>query len=220
MNQDVRALGPLHKLRRVHLYRLADMHGIRYRDGAPKLEMLPLLEAAGIDPTKPGPNGQRVVDFVPVTWKDENGRDHTSLEPKIPQPTSRNLDYEAAIAKAAARSAEAAAEKAVDDDRIAKLEADNAELRDQIADLIKVMKSGQSKEKAKASRKKRARASGKPDERKRVMGVFKLKQICLSHGLPYDRKDTAAMLRERLAAIGVYPPTHLPPEDGNGEDAA
>lgn len=218
MNHDVRALGPLHKLRRVHLYRLADMHGIRYRDGAPKLEMLPLLEAAGVDPTKPGPNGQKVVDFAPVSWRDENGREHTSLEPQIPQP-QRNIDYEAAIARAAARSAEAAAEKAIDDDRIAKLEADNAELRGQLADLIKTLKNGQQKERAKATRQKRNRSTGKPDERKRVVGVFKLKQICLSHGLPYDRKDTAAVLRERLASIGIHPPTHLPEED-NGEDAA
>lgn len=221
MNQDIRAASPLQKLRRGHLYKLADMHGIRYRDGAPKLEMVPLLEAAGVDPTKPGPNGEKVVDFRPVTWQDENGRQHTSLEPEIPEPAPRNIDYEAAIAKAAARSAGEAAAKAAaaEDDRLAKLEADNAALREQMAELIRAMNGHAPKPKKPKHRKRPSTVKG-VDKRKTFVGVLRLKQICASHGLPYDRKDTAAMLRERLAEIGVHPPMHMPAEDtDDGQDA-
>lgn len=221
MNQDIRAASPLQKLRRVHLYKLADMHGIRYRDGAPKLEMVPLLEAAGVDPTKPGPNGQKVVDFQQVKWTDENGREHFSLEPQIPEPQPRNIDYDAAIAAAAARSAQQAAEKsaAEDDARFAKLEADNKELREQISELLKAIRGGP--QHSRPAKKKRVRSTGLPDKRKTMVGVMRLKSICAAHGLPYDRKDTAVMLRERLAAIGVFPPDQLPPEgDDDGQDAS
>lgn len=220
MNQDIRAASPLQKLRRVHLYKLADMHGIRYRDGAPKLEMVPLLEAAGVDPTKPGPNGQKVVEFQQVKWTDENGREHWSLEPQIPEPQRRNIDYEAAIARAAERSAKEAAakESAEDEARFAKLEADNKELREQITELLKVVRGGP--QHSRPPPKKRVRSTGKPDRRKTMVGVMKLKSMCSAHGLPYDRKDTAAILRERLAAIGVVPPDHLPPEgEDDGENA-
>ena len=92
---------PIERLRRVQLYAIADERGITYPHDAPKTAMLPLLEAAGVDPAVPYNGADIQWQNVPV--KDELGNVHIEIYPaqKEPDVPSQILDVVAATAKIA-----------------------------------------------------------------------------------------------------------------------
>ena len=57
---------PLQKIRRYELYMLADDNGISYPKDAPATVLRPILEAAGIDPSRPLKDGTELMTLVPV----------------------------------------------------------------------------------------------------------------------------------------------------------
>lgn len=102
----------IERLRRKQLWDIAKANGIPFKAGAPKTDMVKLLEGAGVNVLDPA-NG---VQWKQVTGKDENGHAHTELYPVVPENiTSRqNIDYASEIEKRAqaAEQAEARAEEA------------------------------------------------------------------------------------------------------------
>ena len=71
---------PLQKIRRFDLYRLADANNISYPKDSPATVLRPILEAAGIDPTRPLPDGEELMTTVMVAT--EGGGERAVLAAK------------------------------------------------------------------------------------------------------------------------------------------
>lgn len=112
---------PIQKMRRCHLWKIADSEGIPYPPGAAKTEMIKILEANRIDVTQHW-------EFRQVHMQDEDGRNHTDLVPVVPEHATarKDIDYDRIIEE---RSKEHEKE----------LESKNKEIDDQTAFMQKMM---------------------------------------------------------------------------------
>src|SRR5690606_11841937 len=70
---------PIERLRRAQLYRYADAHGLKYPPGAPKTVLVALLEANGVDVTRP-------IDGI--SWRVVQGRDANGMPRRSEEHTS------------------------------------------------------------------------------------------------------------------------------------
>ena len=124
---------PIQKLRRCQLWKIADRHGLQYPAAAPKTTMIKLLEAHGVDITRPL-DGVEWATIYPSTEAQQaaqmNGQ---SLQPQVvpvvrPHGSARNgVNAQLAISERAARQDQVREEK-FKESRIAALEKENARL--------------------------------------------------------------------------------------------
>jgi len=118
---------PIEKLRRKQLWDIADAYDLPYPSAAPKTVMIPIIESAGIDVTRPLPTGEKLVQEIQV--EDEDGKVHTDFAPvEKPHATqNKQIDYNAVI-EAKAKAAESQDELKEAKDEIARMREKLAEL--------------------------------------------------------------------------------------------
>jgi len=110
-------------MRRDHISRVLTRHNIPHKPDAPKTALAAILRGSGIDPTAPAPDGESIIEWVPIKQYDDRGREiGVTFFPAEHQPESARLGIDSGAALARAVEARAREE----DDALAK---ENAALR-------------------------------------------------------------------------------------------
>ena len=111
------------RVKRCKLYKAADDAGVTYQPGAPKTDMIPILEANNVDPLK-------YVQFAVHEVRDKKGnllgREQYPVE-EVHASARSGVDAQSALDERL--SAKAEEEKAFEDARLDALERENAQLR-------------------------------------------------------------------------------------------
>lgn len=141
---------PMERLRRVHLWKIADALGLSYPAGAPKTTMISLLKAHDVDVTQP---------IAGIQWRVTQGRTsdgmpNQEMYPVVPEHASarKGVNAEAVMAQRIAEKTQKEQEQEAfekkrlevlerDNERLKALEDENARLKQIIDDRLSALES-------------------------------------------------------------------------------
>jgi len=164
---------PLQKIRRYELYLLADDNGISYPKDAPATVLRPILEAAGIDPSRPLKDGTELMTTVMVAT--ENGGEKPVLAAKQKLGASQ-------------RSGTSSTQR-LNDIVSEQAEEENASKDAEIAELKKMLLEARKTPKKIAPKAKKA-------------SFFEFKKYCKEQGVKVLKTDKKADLELKLKQLG------------------
>lgn len=91
---------PIQKLRRSQLWKIAKAYDLSFPIGAPASAMIPIIQGAGIDVTRPLPNGDSEFELINIPTKNGFKQELVPKE-KDHYTKNRDIDYDSVIEKKA-----------------------------------------------------------------------------------------------------------------------
>jgi len=166
---------PLQKIRRYDLYKLADANNIPYPKDAPATVVRPILEAAGVDPTRPLPNGEELMTTVMVATENGGEKAVLAAKQKLSASQRNGTDSSARLNEIVTAQAE-----------------EESQSKDaEIAELKKLLLE---------ARKTPVTRKIKPNPKKRTF--FEFKKYCKEQGVKVLKTDKKADLELKLKQLG------------------
>jgi hypothetical protein len=142
VSEDSRS--PIQKLRRCQLWKIADRHGLQYPAAAPKTTMIKLLEAHGVDITRPLDGVEWQTLYPSAEAQQAAALNGQSLTPQVVPVTRIHASARNGVSAQLMIGARAAAQEKVKEDkfkesRIAALERDNVRMAEENARLKEII---------------------------------------------------------------------------------